>query len=172
MLRRIGLFLLLVVFVIGMGGYYPAFKIEQFMAHREAARRLAGQLPLSELEVIEVRAGSCDVTLEQEGQELLYQGKLYDVLRTDTVGATIRYYCVNDAKEDALFARLDQLEQDAGNTGLMRKNSNLLKLFSLIYLPGTRLRLQAMPGISLKPQSVQVYFPSRLPAEILRPPGA
>ncbi len=114
-------------------GYFIVFKSMQLAVKSDIKRRIKEKLPESELTVI--RLSDNDKTMHDrmrwiEGTEFRLDGNMYDVVRSERVGDTTIYYCINDVQEESLFVNLDKQvkEQDQNNPQSNQKRTNLLKI--------------------------------------------
>lgn len=173
MLRPLVSIFLLLVFILNVGGYYPLFKLEQWQVRKEVKRRLKSTVPSGELHTID--AGS-PLVWHREGKEFQYGGYMYDIVRTDTLDGKVRYHCINDREEQALFAKLDQMvqdEMDHGNLPVRYKAARFLKLLaSLTYLPGQSVSLDLNYDVVNTRTAYNNLYHSDFSADILHPPRA
>ena len=102
--------MLSVLFIYNTMGYYFVFKIAQFDVRAEMKSAIKRNIPMKDLEVITIPAtanGSNDSqTRFIDDNELIYQGKLYDIVKRELSGNNIIVYCINDKKEEVLLENL------------------------------------------------------------------
>ena len=116
MSSRFVTFLLMILFLGRIVGYFPVFKIEQYRIRREIKNKLKGAIPNSELQVFSYPAGSKDAIKYGGMHEFEIEGEMYDVVRKETKGTSLILYCFHDKKESKLFDRLDTRVKDGMNT--------------------------------------------------------
>ncbi|HTM67626.1 MAG TPA: hypothetical protein VL093_14970 [Flavipsychrobacter sp.] len=131
MLQRIVAILILLVLLTGLGGYFVVFKVEQFALRREMKERIKSSLPESQLQHFAFsKQKTSTLDWERKGKEFRLDGDMYDIVRAETEGDTVHFYCLRDDKETKLFAGLDQLmkaQTTAGKSGKIA--GGLLKIF-------------------------------------------
>jgi hypothetical protein len=90
-------------------GYFGQFIWRQWQL-KEAAReaRLAA-LPDAEFVRIDQAAIDAAGTWEERGKECRYQGHMYDVMRSRTIGGTTWLFCLDDENEERLDRQSDQV---------------------------------------------------------------
>ncbi len=87
------------------------FKSFQYAIRNEVKQKILHSVKESEL--IAIRMSVADMNSGKDGykktddKEFVLQGKLYDVVRSKTIGDSVILYCINDIKEEQLFANLD-----------------------------------------------------------------
>ena len=108
-MKKAAVISLLVVFLFNSMGYYIVFKAEQWQIKSEVRSQIrSGFENDSQLKITISRAEFSSIELNDNGQEINYKGHLYDIARISETANTITYYCINDSKEESLFATLDQ----------------------------------------------------------------
>ena len=127
---------LLLIFVFNNFGYWFCFKMEQAGIKQEMFEKTKQALPNAELISLTIPLAESNTISWQDNNEFTYKGEMYDVVRTEkTVDNTIVYYCLSDAKEEALYTNLNthikgNLYGDKSNG---KHSNDLLKLFSQTY---------------------------------------
>lgn len=92
-------------------GYFGQFIWRQWRI-KEAARE-ARLLALPDAEFVRIDQAAVDAagTWEERGKECRYNGHMYDVMRTKTVGGTTWLFCLDDENEERLDRQSDQVVQ-------------------------------------------------------------
>jgi hypothetical protein len=124
-------------------GYYPLFKIRQWQVHEEMKTQIRSALTKDQLQCLAFNTENqqnIHWEWDWEGQkEFTYQGKRYDVVRTNTVNKTTYYYCIQDTQEEQLFAQLDEeveREMEDQKNPLQQTAKKMMKVFSsLLFTP-------------------------------------
>lgn len=99
----------LIIFLFNVAGYFIAFKVEQFQIKSEIESEIKSGINPEELTVITIdKANLATIQWAEAGKEMRYKDGLYDVVKFTETENTIIYYCINDSKEDFLFANLDE----------------------------------------------------------------
>ena len=92
-------------------GYLIVFKTFQYSIRNEVRQKIVNSVPENELIVIrltnaEMKSGKNGYA-KTDNMEFSLAGKMYDIVRSKTEGDTNILYCINDTKEESLFANLD-----------------------------------------------------------------
>ncbi len=130
-------FLLLILFLYSIAGIFISFKVQQFEVKKEIKLRLKKSVPKSELTLFSFHPSSDEYSTLQwiEDHEFRYNGKMYDIVyRSADSDGTLHFQCINDTKEEILFADLDEQVQKNCDSRSNPSAKNTLKLFSLLYI--------------------------------------
>ena len=107
-MKKIFTLTLLIVFLFNVAGYFIAFKAEQFQIKSEIESEIKSGITTEELTVINInKKNVAAIQWTEYGKEMRYKDELYDVVKFSETATTITYYCIDDSKEDSLFANLD-----------------------------------------------------------------
>lgn len=111
-LKKVLPVILVILLLFNSGGFYIIFKSLQYRVKKEIKEQIKCSLPDTELTLIrinkkETRSASSLLKWYEEGKEFAYRGKMYDVVKQEIKGDTVYYYCINDIKEEQLFAGLN-----------------------------------------------------------------
>ncbi|MCB0791889.1 MAG: hypothetical protein H6594_08860 [Flavobacteriales bacterium] len=92
--------------------------IEDAMLHAEWSERLSERLLTSDRRIfIWDAAALADVHMEGEGREFAWQGRMYDVVRTDVLpSGEIRMVCLEDEQETRLKEEMSDMVGTGWNT--------------------------------------------------------
>lgn len=110
--RRGALLLLLFVLFFNSAGYVGAFYYAKHKIKKEIKMKLKGEYPKDRLKliVIDPRKGEDKLLRWIEPHEFVLEGRMYDIIKTDTLtGGALRYLCIDDEDETKLFANMDEL---------------------------------------------------------------
>ncbi len=99
------------ILLINIAGYYPVYKIQQWQIRKEIKKKIKASVPEDELYRIKVTKNSTELEWVREDKEFIYDGKMYDIVRCESSGDSITYFCINDTQEMMLFQKLDELVQ-------------------------------------------------------------
>jgi hypothetical protein len=110
-MRKFLSLVLCLVILFNVSGYYIAFKIMHIQARKEMKAYIKNNLDEDELEIImisdsEISSASSSFRFIKKN-EFTYKGKLYDIVHQKIEGSNTTFYCINDKKEEKLFANLD-----------------------------------------------------------------
>ncbi len=137
-MRRIVALSLLFFMPFQTAGYLFVFKLQQHEIRQEIKQQIKAGIPEGELVLFKIPKTLASKTRSfwsiPEG-ELHYNGKRYDVVRQETHGDTIWYYCLADEKETRLFANLDEaVKHDMNqNPARQQKRERILQLFGPLF---------------------------------------
>ena len=131
-----------------MAGYFVVFSLQQYLAREDMKSYIKNKLTDNELEKVvvpnsEMVNGSSDFRFKDENKEFVYKGKLYDIVRQKDDGVHTVFYCINDKKEEGLFAALEEHVQRNTDQNLPRKQNavGLVKHIVKDALPDNRSEL-------------------------------
>ena len=122
-------------------GTLVVLEMQRGEVRREIKQRLKAGVPEEALvhftfpKDIESRPGSGFQRIHS--REFRYRGDMYDIVRTEDLGDSVRYACIHDVKESRLFANLDELIRGemSGDPERRAERSRLLQLLPTVYLP-------------------------------------
>jgi hypothetical protein len=115
-------------------GYYIAFKASQYSIKKELKKKIKNSSSDNDLIQIAVSTNDKDRKAEMEWtdeHEFRYHGHMFDVVRYRTSNDTTYYSCINDLKEESLFANLDNLVKQQSESGIPY-SSKIVKLIKSI----------------------------------------
>lgn len=97
------------IFLFNMAGYFIAFKSFQYQIKKEIKAEIKKSINSDELTAIVIDKKQINkLDWLEEGKEMHYNGKLYDVIKHTEDAASITFYCINDKQEELLFANLEE----------------------------------------------------------------
>ena len=103
MYLRLLFFSILCLCLLKIAGHLPVFKIEQWLIHAEMEAIIEESLNNEHLERISIsNKNQYKLTWERAGKEFWYEGKLYDVVRSEIQDGVTHYYCIDDTAETHL----------------------------------------------------------------------
>ena len=94
------------VILVSQYGHYCFYALEEMQLRREFNNRVVSNLPLSSLEKIEE---SNRMTWKEDGKEFFLDGELFDIVKTEKVGAKTFYYVLNDKAEKELVTEFNKI---------------------------------------------------------------
>ncbi|MGZ4034183.1 MAG: hypothetical protein ACXVPU_04410 [Bacteroidia bacterium] len=99
---------LLAIFLFNVAGYFIVFKIEQSQVKDEIESEIKAGVNTEDLTIITInKTDLSSIQWTESNKEMRYKDALYDVVKSCDSEKTITYYCINDTKEESLFASLD-----------------------------------------------------------------
>ncbi|MFN0158357.1 MAG: hypothetical protein ACKVRP_09845 [Bacteroidota bacterium] len=121
-MKRIVSIVLIALYLYNLFGYMGTFLIAQAQIRKEIKQLIKQSVPEEKLVRISITSETASSLEWIKSFEFRYQGKLFDIMRTEHAGDTTHYTCINDVKEQGLFAGLDehvrrQMESDARTSG-------------------------------------------------------
>jgi len=138
-MRKLISILLLLVFFFQSVGCLVVFKIQQLQVRREVKHHILSKLADSELSVIKMPKNRKDKTgfLYHfiDSDEFSYAGKMYDVVREESHGNSIWYYCYPDKKETKVLAELNDFIRDrtANNPQKKKQREDYQRLLNSLF---------------------------------------
>lgn len=103
MLLRLFIFFILCLCLLKIAGYSPVFKIEQWLMHHKMEAIIEQFVDNDHLERISISPENQQkLKWAREGKEFWYEGKLYDIVRSETKDGVTHYYCIDDTNETHL----------------------------------------------------------------------
>jgi hypothetical protein len=121
---------MLFLLIFQAGGFLAVFHVQQKMIRKQIKKQIIAGIPDHELTVFKIPANTVDfnsVGLKWVKQhEFIYQGKMYDVVRTRIIDEFTWYYCFEDKNETDLVNRLDNVQNGLANTTAERNKTTLL----------------------------------------------
>jgi len=117
-----------VAILVSQYGHYCFYALEEMQLRREFNNRMVSTLPLSSLVKIEE---SNQMTWKEDGKEFFLDGELFDIVKTEKVGAKTFYYVLNDKAEKDLVTEFNKILKSHQNNS---KNSRLdLKILLAVF---------------------------------------
>jgi hypothetical protein len=109
-LKKLVIISLLGIFLFNTAGYYVVFLAEQMQIRNEIRSQInSGYYDKSFTSVITVnKTALSNVEFFDDGNEMIYNGARYDITKKTETDSEVTLYCINDLKEESLFASLDK----------------------------------------------------------------
>jgi len=129
------------------------FGVQRQQISREMRRLIKTRVPDSQLVLLgiakELERNPGTRFKRMHEREFRLDGRMYDVVRKESRGDTTWYHCIEDEKETALFARLDEMIRDEmnGDSERNRQAADLLRLCSSPYLGAPSARAAVVPPV-------------------------
>lgn len=109
MIRKILSVLFAGLILFNLCGYFFVFKCDQIYLKSEMKRIIkSGSFHGFNEEVIIVNPSSDPDFKILDKDEILYHGKMYDVISSGTSGNSVIYRCINDTQEEQLISHYDK----------------------------------------------------------------
>ncbi|MEO7291555.1 MAG: hypothetical protein ABIW34_00530 [Ginsengibacter sp.] len=92
--------------------------------------KILNQLKEEELQIISLTDNK-EIFWEEKGEEFLFKGEMYDVVKTKTVNGKVMLFCINDKKEKALIDNYNLVTKQNSSNDKKGKNTadNSINLF-------------------------------------------
>ncbi|MCC6548488.1 MAG: hypothetical protein IT279_00315 [Ignavibacteriaceae bacterium] len=134
--RRGAVLLLLSVLLFNSAGFVGAFYFAKAKIKKEIKMKLKGEFPKDQLKLITIdsRKGEDKLLRWIEPHEFMLNGRMYDIIKTDTMpGGVLHYLCIDDEDETLLFANMDELikqefQRDRNKRGNAVKNLEKMQM--------------------------------------------
>ncbi|MDP4686739.1 MAG: hypothetical protein NWS53_07555 [Salibacteraceae bacterium] len=114
---RIAGLLFAVLLLMQAQGPWLIFKVQQFAVKSEIKQQIKAGIPDHDLVRIAIanawNTEDNDRIEWEHSKEFRFDGEWYDVVRTEAKPDSTIYFCIHDAKESHLFARLDAMTLNA-----------------------------------------------------------
>jgi hypothetical protein len=125
MIRKILSVLFAGLILFNLFGYYFVFKCDQIGVKREMKGMISnGALRGQFIEVLVINPDTDRDFKMTDKDEILYHGKMYDVISTKTSGTSVIFRCINDTKEEQLLARYDKYSGWVAGMNLPERSRN------------------------------------------------
>lgn len=127
-MRKIVSIVLLLIFVYNPIGYVIVFKVLQNQVRHEIKQKIKQSVPDNELIIIAVPFDDDHCLMwTKPNKEFRFKGEMYDVVKIESRGNQILYFCIHDFKESKLFAEIDHhIHNHIANNPNHRKRTNYL----------------------------------------------
>ncbi len=122
MFQRLFILSILCLCLLKIAGHIPVFKIEQWLIHHKMEAVIEQFVDNDHLERISISPENQQkLKWERAGKEFWYEGKLYDIVRTEIQGEVTHYYCIDDTDETQLayqfIENINKQTTDSDNEG-------------------------------------------------------
>ncbi len=95
--------ILLVVFLFNVMAHHILYKAAQFNIRNEVQNQIDNLPSLEDLTVIEINHSDIsNIEWKKQGKEFKYNNNMYDIVSSDTGSHSIKFYCLQDTKENKL----------------------------------------------------------------------
>jgi len=134
MIRKILSVLFAVLILFNLFGYYFVFKCDQVRVKGEMKAMMRSSSFQAHSQEIIILDPATDRDFKMiDKDEILYHGKLYDIITTRNSGSSIIINCVNDTKEEQLLARYNKYSTwVAGMNAPEKSRNNQAMLYHII----------------------------------------
>lgn len=110
------------ILIINIVGYYPVFKVDQYLVRKEIKRRIKESVPHKDLHNFQFLSSEvANLDWVKPKKEFRLDEHMYDVVYRTEQGDSTYFECINDVAERNLFAKLDEItkkQTDSGTTPL------------------------------------------------------
>lgn len=107
-MKKLISFIAISILLFNTFGSLIVFQSMSYCIHKEIKNTITQNIPKNKLITIIVdKNNNKDINFIDD-KEFMYKGKMYDVVRQQTNGNTTIYYCINDTKEEELYANLNK----------------------------------------------------------------
>ena len=161
-LKRSLTYVILLLFLFNSMGYYIVFELNKYLVKKEMQSFLrSNKDPLIVLKISDP-ATNPDFS-RPDAWEIIYQGKLYDVVREVKTGKTSCFYCQHDTLEEMLIAGFKRMVKS-------KFNQHLLDHVIKIALTRPSLTLHQLVLQKISYPNLSITFTSHHPAPFSPPP--
>ena len=116
----------------------PVFKIEQWLIHHKMEAAIEQFVDNDHLKLITISPENQQkLKWERVGKEFWYEGKLYDIVRSETKDGVTHYYCIGDTAETHLaYQYIENIKKQTDGTENEGTSLNdFFKKILKIYIP-------------------------------------
>jgi hypothetical protein len=134
-MKRIISIIFLGLLVMKIGGYFAFLSIQQIILKEEAKERIIQTFSNRELAKLSFSNEEfAKIDWQEQDKEFYFQGKLYDIVRSEFKGKNHVLYCFSDEKETVIYDKILQISEKQ-NDELPLKNTmvSLLNILLLKY---------------------------------------
>ncbi|MDD5570254.1 MAG: hypothetical protein PHD97_03765 [Bacteroidales bacterium] len=127
-MKRVISIILICGFAYSINGYYLNFKVEQFQIKENIKKEIQKHLNTYNKKLVVLKFSFNNllkIKWIKKNKEFLYDGNMYDVVKSEVSADTIYYYCINDRKEKELITDFDKNTKE--QTGKSKKANNFKK---------------------------------------------
>ena len=130
MLKKFSLLSIIFILAFSQVGYYFVLRQSQERQKEIIKQTILSQLKDEELDIISLNNNQQKIYWEEDGKEFLFNGEMYDVVKSKTVNGKILLYCINDKKEKALVDRYNSITKHNSSSDKKSKTiDNSITLF-------------------------------------------
>jgi|ERR1043165_2825055 hypothetical protein len=127
-MKKTAVICLLAIFLFNSMGYLVTFEVARLQARKEIDAKLS-LLTQKDLAVITIPdERSQEIEWHEEGREMKYRDKMYDIIRIQKKGAYTTYYGIPDDREKLLYEGLDQYVENYMQNGAGKGNPSSKKV--------------------------------------------
>ncbi|MES2703652.1 MAG: hypothetical protein V4649_13510 [Bacteroidota bacterium] len=150
MKRKIRVVLLILCFVAPWATTFLILSIQKQQVKNEVKKEFAATLSNEHL-VRFSAAGAGEKQMEADPEDLnefVYEGEMYDIVRTEVVGDSTYYWCWQDHEETRLNKQLDHLVAMAldADTEKQESENRLLRFFDSLFFSQSPERITIFTG--------------------------
>ena len=115
---RLLIFSTLAIFLLNTVGYFPVFKVKQWLVQHKMETLIEETLYNDSLQCITISSeNQHELHWQEENREFWYKGLLYDIVRLEKKGTVVHYYCIADAYETKLsYQFVENIKKQTDNT--------------------------------------------------------
>lgn len=178
MLQRLFILSIVCLCLLKIAGYLPVFKIEQWLIHHKMEAVIEQFVGNDQLQLISISSENQQkIKWERLGKEFWFEGKLYDIVRSETKDGVTHYYCIDDTAETHLaYQFIEQIKKqtddtDNEGTSLNEFFKKVLKIcIPPVYIPQNPIVLKQNPKKSKILTPYINYYASQFYNRIDPPP--
>ena len=133
--KRLFLFLFLIVFIWQLAGFFIYFEIERYHVRKDIKRAIKHSLPQNQYKQINFTNEEFKELTWINDHEFKMNGRLYDVVKMNKSNVGFSAYCIDDIQESILFAQLDvATASNLNNQPEKAPLKSFVKLLKLAYV--------------------------------------
>ena len=131
-MKKLISFIAISVLLFNTIGSLIVFKSMSYCIHKEIKNAITQSIPQNKLITIIIdKNNNKDINFVDD-KEFMYKGKMYDVVRQQANGNTTIYYCINDTKEEELYANLNkEMKTNMDTNPVKNKTKHILNKITI-----------------------------------------
>jgi len=125
MMRKILSILFAGLILFNIFGYYFVFKCDQIRVKIEMKGMISNGSFRDTYEEVFLVNPTTDRDFKMiDKDEIMFHGKMYDVISSKTLGSSVIFRCINDTREEQLLARYDKYSSWTSGMNLPERSKN------------------------------------------------
>ncbi|GGD50958.1 hypothetical protein GCM10011514_14010 [Emticicia aquatilis] len=166
---------LLFIVALKIGGFIVILSVEKEMARKQMKQKIAESIDINTLTcIVGTPENLQKIEWEEDEKEFWFENELYDIVKTQTRGRLTYYYCLSDAKEKEVIAKIKQFSSNLQSQNPISSSTKQVLtlifqpiIFNLLYSPSFK---TVSYSLSTKFKSITTFYQFLHIAKLLEPP--
>ncbi len=137
-MKKLFSYVFLSIILLKIGGFIAILSIEREIIRKQVIQEISNNSFVEKMTcIIGSQQNLAKIVWERDNKEFWFDGKLYDVVKTEFKNGLVNYYCISDEVEQKLCANIQYFAQShSANSPLNEASKDILILiFQQIILP-------------------------------------